>query len=144
MKALLDRTLDSRIAVETALSPDVGPVVVDRNQMDSAILNLAVNAQQAMPNGGTIRLVTRNVADGDGPRPGRFVAIEVEDNGSGMAPEVGARAFEPFFTTKAVGEGTGLGLSQVYGFVQQSNGHVEIDSELGKGTVVRIYLPRAD
>jgi signal transduction histidine kinase len=144
MRTLLDRTLGAKIAVETRLSPHTSSVLADRNQMESAILNLAVNAQQAMPEGGTLRIVTRNVADGDGPAPGEWVLIAVEDEGVGMTPEARARAFEPFYTTKPVGEGTGLGLSQVYGFVQQSNGHVEIDSEPGKGTVIRMYLPRAD
>jgi signal transduction histidine kinase len=144
MGTLLDRTLGAKIAVETQLSSDTWPILADRNQMESAILNLAVNAQQAMPEGGTLRIMTRNVADGDGPAPGEWVLISVEDEGVGMTPEARARAFEPFYTTKPVGEGTGLGLSQVYGFVQQSNGHVEIDSEPGKGTVIRMYLPRAD
>lgn len=144
MEALLARTLDGQIELAASLAEDVWPVLVDRNQMDNALLNLAVNAQQAMPDGGTIRFTTRNVGDGTGPTPGEWVLIEVADTGAGMSPEVSRRAFEPFYTTKPMGEGTGLGLSQVYGFIKQSNGNVEIDSEVGKGTTVRIYLPRAE
>ena len=143
MEALLDRTLGSDITVATDLEPEAWPVVVDGNQAESAVLNLAVNARHAMPDGGTLTLVTRNVADGGGPAAGEWVMIEVRDTGMGMSEEVKARAFEPFYTTKAVGEGTGLGLSQVYGFAKQSNGHVVIDSEIGKGTAVRLYLPKA-
>jgi signal transduction histidine kinase len=143
MEALLGRTLGEGIEIETSLDASAWPVTVDRNQMESAVLNLAVNAQQAMPEGGKLSLVTRNVADGEGPAPGDWVAIEVADTGVGMSADAQARAFEPFYTTKPLGEGTGLGLSQVYGFITQSSGHVEIDSEMGKGTSVRIYLPRA-
>jgi signal transduction histidine kinase len=143
VEALLGRTLGERIQVETSLAPDTWSVIVDRNQMESALLNLAVNAQQAMPEGGSLRFETRNVEQGDGPLPGESVVIEVRDTGVGMSPEVKARALEPFYTTKPVGEGTGLGLSQVYGFITQSEGHLEIESEVGKGTAIRIYLPRA-
>jgi signal transduction histidine kinase len=143
VEALLGRTLGERIQVETSLAPDTWSVIVDRNQMESALLNLAVNAQQAMPEGGNLRFETRNVEQGDGPLPGESVVIEVRDTGVGMSPEVKARALEPFYTTKPVGEGTGLGLSQVYGFITQSEGHLEIESEVGKGTAIRIYLPRA-
>jgi signal transduction histidine kinase len=143
VEALLGRTLGERIQVETSLAPDTWSVIVDRNQMESALLNLAVNAQQAMPEGGNLRFETRNVEQGDGPLPGESVVIEVRDTGVGMSLEVKARALEPFYTTKPVGEGTGLGLSQVYGFITQSEGHLEIESEVGKGTAIRIYLPRA-
>ena len=142
-EALLGRTLGEHIHVETSLGADVWPAVVDRNQMESAVLNLVVNAQQAMPDGGKLSLVTRNIAQGEGPVPGEWVLIEVQDTGMGMSADVKARALEPFFTTKPMGEGTGLGLSQVYGFITQSNGHLEIESEVGKGSSVRIYLPRA-
>lgn len=142
MKMLLERTLGGNIQLETSLGQSVWPVVVDRNQMENAVLNLVVNARQAMPDGGTLRIVTRNVVD-EGPLDGAGVCIEVEDTGVGMSEDVKARAFEPFFTTKAVGEGTGLGLSQVYGFITQSKGHVDIESRVGQGTQVRIYLPRA-
>jgi signal transduction histidine kinase len=143
VEALLGRSLGEQVAIESALEDGVWPVTVDRNQMENAIVNLAVNAQQAMPDGGVIGLLTRNVADEGRNAPGEWVLIEVSDSGTGMNADVKARALEPFFTTKPLGEGTGLGLSQVYGFVTQSNGRLEIDSEEGKGTRVRIYLPRA-
>jgi signal transduction histidine kinase len=143
VQALLGGRLGERIAIETSLAADVWPVMVDKNQMESAVLNLAINAQQAMPNGGTLTLTTRNVAPREEAKPGRWVMIEVRDDGVGMSEDVKERALEPFYTTKAVGEGTGLGLSQVYGFISQSNGEVQIESEVGKGTSVRIYLPSA-
>lgn len=143
MEVLLGRTLGEHVRLETMLADDVRPVAVDRNQMESALLNLAVNAQQAMPAGGTLRLTTRNIPDGGSRMPGAWVLIEVEDTGTGMSAEVMARAFEPFYTTKPVGAGTGLGLSQVYGFAKQSNGHVDIESKLGRGTSVRLHLPCA-
>jgi signal transduction histidine kinase len=143
VEVLLGGTLGQRIEVESALAPDVWPVFVDRNQMESAMLNLAVNAQQAMPEGGRLRFATRNIPEGTAPVPGACVLIEVTDTGIGMSADAQARAFEPFYTTKPLGEGTGLGLSQVYGFITQSHGHVEIESEMGKGTAIRIYLPHA-
>jgi signal transduction histidine kinase len=141
--ALLGRTLGAQIELETSLADGAWPVTVDRNQMENALLNLAINAQQAMPDGGKLSFLTRNVPDDKGPECGEWVFIEVRDSGIGMSAEVQARALEPFYTTKPVGVGSGLGLSQVYGFIKQSNGHVEIESEEGKGTSVRIYLPRA-
>jgi signal transduction histidine kinase len=141
MKGLLERTLNAGVQLEVSLSGEPLPVLVDRNQMENALLNLAVNAQQAMPAGGALRLSTSLVADGAGPASGAWVLVEVADTGTGMTAEVKAKAFEPFYTTKPVGEGTGLGLSQVYGFVTQSNGHVDIVSEPGQGTRVLIYLP---
>lgn len=143
VRALLGSGFGEQIAIESSLSPDVWQVTIDRNQMESAVLNLAVNAQQAMPSGGKLHFSTSNIAEGERNTPGEWVLIEVSDTGSGMSEEVKARALEPFYTTKPVGEGTGLGLSQVYGFISQSGGEMEIDSELGKGTSVRIYLPRA-
>jgi signal transduction histidine kinase len=143
IQALLGPTLGKQVEMETSVAPDVWPVIVDRNQMESALLNLAVNAQQAMPDGGKLSFTTRNVTGDLAPAPGEWVLIEVEDSGVGMTRDVKERALEPFYTTKPVGEGTGLGLSQVYGFITQSYGHVEIDSEMGKGTSVRIYLQRA-
>jgi signal transduction histidine kinase len=143
IESLIERTFGNHIEIDTSLAEDVWPVVVDRNQMESAVLNLAVNAQQAMPNGGRLSLRTSNVVDPTEPGPGEWVLLEVRDNGAGMSAEVKARAFEPFYTTKAVGEGTGLGLSQVYGFIRQSNGFVSIESEPGEGSAVRIFLPRA-
>jgi len=115
--------------------------------MENALVNLAVNARDAMPDGGRLTVTTANLpaaqaAAVDGLPPGDHVVVEVADTGHGMTPEVLEHAFEPFFTTKPVGEGTGLGLSQVYGFVTQSNGRVLIDSAPGRGTVIRLYLPR--
>lgn len=141
--ALLGRTLGEQIEIGLSLANDLWPATVDRNQLESTLVNLAVNAQQAMPGGGQLSFATRNIAAGEGPLPHESVLIEVGDTGSGMGTDVKARAMEPFYTTKALGEGTGLGLSQVYGFITQSDGHVEIDSEIGKGTTVRLYLPRA-
>jgi signal transduction histidine kinase len=148
MRSLFERSLGERVRIATDLQPGVWPVSVDRNQMENALLNLAVNARQAMPDGGTLRIATRNVRgeDADGAAealPGDHVLIEVADSGIGMPPEVRERAFEPFFTTKEVGAGTGLGLSQVYGFTKQSGGSISLESEPGAGTTISIHLPRA-
>jgi signal transduction histidine kinase len=146
---LLRRTLDECIAVKTALAPDLRPARVDANQLESALLNLAVNARDAMPEGGTLTLRTRNLPAAEVPEvsaelaSGSYVVIEVADTGLGMPGEVLDHAFEPFFTTKPLGRGSGLGLSQVYGFAKQSNGHVALDSAPGRGTTVRLYLPCA-
>ncbi|WP_052764119.1 ATP-binding protein [Microvirga massiliensis] len=147
---LLDRTLGNHIALRTELAPNAWTAYVDQNELESALLNLAVNARDAMPKGGTLTIRTRNArasagsaASGTGPSR-EFVLVEVTDTGEGMTEEVKSRAFEPFFTTKPVGQGSGLGLSQVHGFVTQSGGEVEIESELGEGATVRLYLPRAD
>ncbi|WP_375409559.1 ATP-binding protein [uncultured Methylobacterium sp.] len=131
------------------LAPDLWTVNADSNQLEAVLLNLAVNARDAMSSGGVLTIRTRNVpaakASGlPGLRPADYIAIEVVDTGCGMPDVVAQRAFEPFFTTKAVGEGTGLGLSQVFGFAKQSDGHAEIDSRVGHGTTVRLYLPRQD
>jgi signal transduction histidine kinase len=149
MSQLLRRTLGKTIAIETRLADGLWRIFADPNQLENAILNLAVNARDAMPDGGTLTLETVNAilgAEEIGPqaeaRSGEYVLIAVRDTGTGMSREDAERAFEPFFTTKGVGKGTGLGLSQVYGFVKQSGGHVDIRSELGRGTTVRIYLPR--
>src|SRR5437868_3182448 len=146
MSDLLDRTLGERIRVEIDLAPETWPIYVDTHQLENAIVNLAVNARDAMDGQGMMRIATRNVklaANEVGDiRAGDYVRISVTDTGCGMAPEVRERAFEPFFTTKPVGKGTGLGLSQIFGFAHQSEGEVGIDSEVGRGTTVSIYLPR--
>jgi signal transduction histidine kinase len=149
MTEMLRRTLGERIAVETVLAGGLWPGFVDRPQLESAILNLAVNARDAMPDGGRLTVETSNAsldqayADAQvDVHPGQYVLISVTDTGAGMSPEVMERAFDPFFTTKRIGEGTGLGLSQVHGFLKQSSGHVKIYSEPGVGTTVKLYFPR--
>jgi len=126
--------------------PGLWPCLIDRAQFESAMLNLAINARDAMPDGGALAFAMRNVdLDGDLDLPaGRYVAVEVSDTGTGMPPEVAARAVEPFFTTKDVGKGSGLGLSQVYGFVRQSGGALRIDSTAGQGTRITLLFPAAD
>jgi len=147
--ALLGSSFGKGISVETVSGADAWWIVADVHQLETAILNLAVNARDAMPEGGKLTLETANArldeaygAAHSEVKPGEYVMIAVSDTGTGMPPEVAARAFEPFFTTKEVGRGTGLGLSQVYGFAKQSSGHVEIHSEPGRGTTVKLYLPR--
>lgn len=146
MSELLDRTLGERIKVETRLADDAWPVFVDPHQLENAVLNLAVNARDAMEGQGRLTIRTRNVrmeANEVGDiRAGDYLELQVIDTGCGMTPEVRERAFEPFFTTKAVGKGTGLGLSQIFGFAHQSGGEVGIESAVGAGTTVSIYLPR--
>jgi len=146
MSDLLDRTLGERITVETRIEDQPWQVWCDPHQLENALLNLAVNARDAMEGEGTLRFATSNVllADGQiGEAPaGDYVCIAVTDNGCGMTPNVVERAFEPFFTTKPVGKGTGLGLSQIFGFARQSEGEVTIRSAPGKGTTVSLYLPR--
>jgi len=144
---LLQRTLGETIAVETVLAPDLWRIEVDAAQLENALINLAVNARDAMPQGGRLTMETVNVHLDEGAAaaalvPGQYVAICVSDTGVGMPKSVLERAFDPFFTTKSSGQGTGLGLSQVYGFVKQSGGHVRIHSEEGRGTTVKIYLRR--
>jgi signal transduction histidine kinase len=143
--ALLRRTLGEHILLETDLDPALGFARIDANQAETALVNLIVNARDAMPSGGTILVRTRNVESPASaePRGGDFIRIEVADTGYGMAQEIVEHAFEPFFTTKPLGRGTGLGLSQVYGFITQSGGFVQIQSTPGKGTTVVIDLPRA-
>ena len=148
MSELISRTLGEHIKIETVLAAGLWQVKADPAQLENAVLNLAVNARDAMPGGGRLTIETLNAFVDDAYareyaiETGQYVLIAVADTGVGMAPEVIARAFDPFFTTKGVGKGTGLGLSQVYGFVRQSGGHVKIYSELGVGTSVKIYLPR--
>jgi PAS domain S-box-containing protein len=146
---MVHRTLGETIAVETVLGAGLWRVEVDPNELEAAILNLAVNARDAMPEGGRLTLETGNAHIDEAYAAahaevlaGQYVLISVTDTGAGMNPQTVAQAFEPFFTTKPVGKGTGLGLSQVYGFVKQSSGHVKIYSEPGQGTTVKLYLPR--
>jgi nitrogen-specific signal transduction histidine kinase/CheY-like chemotaxis protein len=148
MSELLNRTLGERIDIETVLAAGIWAIEVDVGQLESAILNLAVNARDAMPTGGKLTIETANsyVDDAYGREHaiaiGQYVAICVSDTGSGIPREVMDKVFDPFFTTKTTGQGTGLGLSQVYGFVKQSGGNVRIYSEMGEGTTVKLYLPR--
>ncbi len=149
MSDLMRRTIGEQVAVETVLAGGLWVVHADPNQLEVAILNLAVNARDAMPDGGKLTIETANAYLDEGYAasqtevvPGQYVVVAITDNGIGMSKDTLARAFEPFFTTKDVGHGTGLGLSQVYGFVKQSGGHVKLYSELGHGTTVKIYLPR--
>ena len=146
MSDLLDRTLGERIRMKVEVAPGTWPIYVDPHQLENAIVNLAVNARDAMNGTGRMRIETRNVSlaanqVGD-VQAGDYVQISVSDTGCGMTPEVLERAFEPFFTTKPVGKGTGLGLSQIFGFAHQSGGEVGIESQVGKGTTVSLYLPR--
>jgi PAS domain S-box-containing protein len=148
---IIARTVGEAIRVDTVTQPDAWAVRVDVVPLESAVLNLAINARDAMPEGGAITIETRNVhidepyAAGHAEvTVGDYVMISVSDTGSGMPPEVFARAFEPFFTTKGAGKGTGLGLAMVHGFVKQSGGHVAIYSEVGRGTSVKLYLPRVE
>ena len=149
MHDLLQSTMGGSIQIETSLRDGLWRALVDPTQLELAVLNLAINARDAMGVGGTLRVATRNVRLGppssaEEPAAGDYVEVSVSDNGSGMPPAVRARAFEPFFTTKEIGKGSGLGLSQVLGFAKQSNGGVAIDSRPGEGTSVRIFLPRSD
>ena len=146
MSELLDRTLGERVRVDVRLTHDAWAIFVDPHQLENAIVNLAVNARDAMDGEGVVEVETENVSlaanqVGD-VRAGEYVRIAVRDTGCGMTPEVIERAFEPFFTTKEVGKGTGLGLSQIFGFAHQSGGEVGIESEVGVGTTVSLYLPR--
>jgi PAS domain S-box-containing protein len=148
MSELLRRTLGESIRIETVLAAGLWLTFIDANQLENALLNLAINARDAMPDGGSLTVEAANVfldeayaADAD-VAPGQYVGVFVSDTGTGMNAETVAKAFDPFFTTKEVGQGTGLGLSQVYGFVKQSGGHAKIYSELGSGTTVKLYLPR--
>jgi len=150
LEPLVRRSVGEQVEVALVLADDLWPAIIDQGQLDSALLNLCINARDAMPEGGLLTIETVNAqldasyADQEGDlEPGDYVLLAVSDSGQGMEPAVLARAFEPFFTTKDFGQGSGLGLSMVYGFVKQSRGHVRIYSEPGQGTTVRLYLPRA-
>jgi signal transduction histidine kinase/ActR/RegA family two-component response regulator len=149
MSELLRRTLGTDIEVESVLAGGLWNVYADRAQLENVIVNLCINARDAMPEGGKLTIETANAALDDiyarenaDVTPGQYVMIAISDTGTGMTDDVVRRAFDPFFTTKEIGRGTGLGLSQVYGFVKQSGGHIKIYSEPGQGTSVKIYLPR--
>ena len=149
MSDLMRSTLGEQIQIETVMAAGVWTASADPHQLESAILNVAINARDAMPDGGKLTIETGNtyldeayVRQHGDVEPGQYVMVAVSDNGSGMAPDIAARVFDPFFTTKPSGKGTGLGLSQVFGFIKQSRGHIKIYSEVGCGTTVKIYLPR--
>jgi len=151
MDRLLRRTLGEHIVIDRMHAVGLWQALIDSGQMENAILNLCINARDAMPGGGRLTIETANVrlddayAERQGDvEPGQYVMVAISDTGTGMDPKALERAFEPFFTTKEVGKGSGLGLSMVYGFVKQSRGHIRIYSELGQGTTVKLYLPRAN
>jgi signal transduction histidine kinase/CheY-like chemotaxis protein len=151
MEQLLRRTIGEHVLLETSLAPDLWPIMSDYGQLEQVLLNLAVNARDAMPEGGSLTLDTENVAvdaayasTRPGLAPGRYVRLRVSDTGVGMEPEVAARAFEPFFTTKPKGQGTGLGLATIHGIVTAAGGHVQIYSEPGLGTTFTVLLPATD
>jgi len=150
LEGMLRRLIGEDVQLTTSIEQKVDPVLIDPTQLDQVILNLTVNARDAMPNGGSLTIAS-DVLEFDADvdlgheklRAGRYVVLSVSDNGTGMSPETQARIFEPFFTTKESGKGTGLGLATVYGIVQQSEGHISVESTLGKGTTFRIFLPPA-
>jgi two-component system cell cycle sensor histidine kinase/response regulator CckA len=151
LEKMLHRIIGEEIQLRTALLKDLGHIKADPGQIEHTILNLVVNAKDAMPSGGTIKIETANVqADEEtsnlppGMKRGNYVTLSVRDTGVGMNPEVQERIFEPFFTTKEKGKGTGLGLSTVYGIIKQSGGEIWVSSEPGKGTIFEIYFPRVD
>jgi PAS domain S-box-containing protein len=148
---LLRRALGEQVEIESVLADDLGIVNIDRAQLETALVNLCVNARDAMPSGGRLRIATRNatldedyVARHPGALAGDYVLLSVTDTGTGIPADVVDKVFEPFFTTKEVGKGTGLGLSMVYGFITQSNGYIMIDSEVGRGTTFCLFLPRSE
>lgn len=148
---LMRHSLGERIGIELLLAQDAWNARIDAGQLENAILNLAINARDAMPDGGKVRVEVSNAtldrryaALHPDVTPGPYVLVDVSDTGTGMPPEIAAQAFDPFFTTKGDGKGTGLGLSMVYGFVRQSNGHIRIDSAIGQGTSIKLYLPRTE
>jgi CheY-like chemotaxis protein len=149
MSELLAGALGETIELTVGNAPDLWQVLADPGQIENALLNLTLNARDSMPDGGTLSIRTTNAAldeirPGLEAKPGDYIVLAVTDTGAGMSPGILERAFDPFFTTKDVGEGSGLGLSMVYGFAQQSGGFVSIESEVDRGTTVRLYLPRAE
>jgi CheY-like chemotaxis protein len=142
MREMLASSLRGDVRVEMAFAADLWPVDIDAGELELAIVNLCVNARDAMPAGGTITIAAENLRAVDGS-PGEFVRLSVTDTGTGIPPEILARVFDPFFTTKDVGKGSGLGLAQVYGFAQQSGGRVFVESDVGVGTVVTLLLPKS-
>jgi len=150
MEDLLLRTIGERIELQMHLADELWTAFADVNQLESALLNLAINARDAMPDGGRLTIETANTRLDEAytlrtedVAPGDYVVVSVSDTGAGMSPDVAAKAIDPFFTTKPVGAGTGLGLSMIYGFAKQSRGHLRIYSEVGRGTSVKLYLARA-
>jgi signal transduction histidine kinase/CheY-like chemotaxis protein len=144
LQEMLDRTLRGDVQVTAEMADGLWPILVDRAELELVILNLCVNARDAMPDGGMIRIKAENVRNARiGDRTGDFVAVSIADTGVGMSPDTLQHVFEPFFTTKDIGEGSGLGLAQVHGFAHQSGGSVEIESTVGRGTVVTLFLPRS-
>jgi len=146
---MLRRTLGAQVEIELVRGAGLWPALVDEGQLENAVLNLCINARDAMATGGRLTLETSNAHLDDvyarqhsEVLPGQYVRVSVSDTGTGMSPETVQRVFDPFFTTKEVGRGSGLGLSMVYGFVKQSRGHVRIYSEMGEGTTINLYLPR--
>jgi two-component system NtrC family sensor kinase len=150
MSDLLLRTIGESVTIETVLAAGLWNATLDTNELENAVLNLAINARDAMPGGGKLTIETANTyldedyarKEADGLEPGQYVLLAVSDAGAGMSRDVIDQAFEPFFTTKPKGVGSGLGLSMVYGFVKQSNGHIKIYSEIGEGTTIKMYFPR--
>lgn len=145
---MFERILSGEVNLSIECSPDIWPVRIDKSQLEAALLNLAINARDAMPDGGDLTFRARNLGPADLPvhvnlEEGDYVELTVVDTGSGMTPEVRARALEPFYTTKGEGKGTGLGLSSIYDFIRRSGGGLDIESEPGKGTAIRIFIPKA-
>ena len=150
MSDLFSHSLGAQVQLETVLSAGIWRIHADQNELENVLLNLALNARDAMPDGGKLTIETQNAFLDDryvaleiGVTPGQYVLLAVTDSGTGMPQDVLEKAFDPFFTTKEIGKGTGLGLSQVYGFVKQSGGHIKVYSELGEGTTIKVYLPKA-